>query len=153
MQANTKIRSLEKELRQVEMSLNNLVDALEKGVISNTTNKRIHELETRMAELEETISIERCKTVICLNETQIKAFYEQALKQEAQVLIGTLIKEIIVFDDKIEIFLNVPIQTERTDPDESRDFSFYKGYSFMTILTEKNKHPYTIQMSVEMLVK
>lgn len=63
------------------MSLNNLVCAIEKGVVSNTTNKRIHELETRMTELEETISIERCKTVICLNETQIKAFYEQALKQ------------------------------------------------------------------------
>ena len=153
LQANTKIKALEKELRQVEMSLNNLVGAIEKGVISNTTNKRIHELETRMTELEETISIERCKTVICLNETQIKAFYEQALKQEAQVLIGTLIKEIIVFDDKIEIFLNAPIQTERTDPDESRDFSFYKGCSFMTILTEKNKHPYAIQMNVEMFVR
>ena len=150
LQANTKIRSLEKELRQVEMSLNNLVGALEKGVISNTTNKRIHELETRMAELEETISIERCKTVIYLNETQIRTFYEQALEQEAQVLIGTLIKEIIVFDDKIEIFLNAPIRTERTDPDESRDFSFYKGHSLMTIQTEKNKLPYTIQMGVEM---
>ena len=69
------------------------------------------------------------------------------------MLIGTLIKEIIVFDDKIEIFLNAPIQTERTNPDESRDFSFYKGFSFMTILTEKNKHPYAIQMSVEMFVK
>ena len=131
------------------MSLNNLVCAIEKGVISNTTNKRIHELETRMTELEETISIERCKTVICLNETQIKTFYEKALKQEAQALIGTLIKEIIVFDDKIEIYLNTPI---RKDPDESRDFSFYKGHSLMTILTEKNKLPYTIQMGVEMFV-
>ena len=37
LQANTKIKALEKELRQVEMSLSNLVGAIEKGVISNTT--------------------------------------------------------------------------------------------------------------------
>ena len=149
LQANTKIKSLEKDLRNTEMSLNNLVAALERGVISNTTNKRIHELETRMAELEETISIEKCKTVICLNETQIKTFYEKALKQEAQALIGTLIKEIIVFDDKIEIFLNTPI---RKDPDESRDFSFYKGISLFPVITEKKKEPYLYEMEIEMFV-
>ena len=149
LQANTKIKSLEKDLRNTEMSLNNLVAALERGVISNTTNKRIHELETKMAELEETISIEKCKTVICLNETQIKTFYEKALKQEAQALIGTLIKEIIVFDDKIEIFLNTPI---RKDPDENRDFSFYKGISLFPVITEKKKEPYLYEMEIEMFV-
>ncbi|MBO5982762.1 MAG: hypothetical protein J6Q06_02690, partial [Clostridia bacterium] len=75
--------------------------------------------------------------------------YEKALKQEAQALIGTLIKEIIVFDDKIEIFLNTPI---RKDPDEGRDFSFYKGISLFPVITEKKKEPYLYKMEIEMFV-
>ena len=46
------VNLLTKELRQVEHSLDNIVAASEKGIVSLTTNKRLHELETRQQELE-----------------------------------------------------------------------------------------------------
>ena len=117
--------------------------------MSNTTNKRLHELETRQIELEKEISIARCKTIICLNEVQIKSFYEKALRLDAQMLIGTLIKEIIVFNDKIEIYLNSPITTS---PDTSQGFLFYKEKLVMPVYIESKKEPYLFDIEVEMII-
>ena len=36
-----------KEKRQTDTALNNLMAAIEQGIISNTTNKRLHELESK----------------------------------------------------------------------------------------------------------
>lgn len=140
---NPKLSAMQRELKQVETSLNNLVSALERGIISSTANKRFQELEQRQQDLEKDISIEKCKTTICVNETQVRAFYEKALRLEAQVLIGTIVKEIIVYNDKIDIFLNSPI---RMSPDENRGFSFYKKQLTMSIHIE----PYELNIEVEM---
>ena len=56
------------------------------------------------------------------DKERIKEFYTQALELEPQMLINYLIKEIVLFDDKIEIHYNSPI---RISPDDSQGFSFY----------------------------
>lgn len=68
--------------------------------------------------------IERSKTVIKLTERDIREYYEQALKLEPQMLINYLIKEIVLFNDKIEIHYNSPIKVS-PDDDENRGFIFY----------------------------
>lgn len=40
------LKTLLSEKRQTETALNNLMSAIEQGIISATTNKRLHELET-----------------------------------------------------------------------------------------------------------
>ena len=52
-----------------------------------------------------------------VSEKEIRAYYEAALLQEPQMLINFLIREIIVFDDKIHIYFNHPLQT---GPDASQ---------------------------------
>ena len=47
--------------RKVENSLNNLISAIEQGIISNTTNKRLHDLEEQQANLEKEILSEILK--------------------------------------------------------------------------------------------
>ena len=51
---------------------------------------------------------------------EICAFYEAALLQESQTLINYLVKEIIVYDDEIQIYFNSPLTIS---PDESQGFS------------------------------
>lgn len=46
------LKTLLSEKRQTEMALNNLMSAIEQGIISATTNKRLHELENKLTELE-----------------------------------------------------------------------------------------------------
>lgn len=116
------LNMLTKEKRQTENAIKNIMTAIEKGVITNTTAKRLKELEEQQENLERQIPIERSKTAVKLSESDMKQFYIQALKLEPQMLINYLIKEIVLFDDKIEIHYNSPI---RISPDDSQGFSFY----------------------------
>jgi len=116
------LNMLTKEKRQTENAIKNIMTAIEKGVITNTTTKRLKELEEQQENLERQILIERSKTAVKLSESDMKQFYIQALKLEPQMLINYLIKEIVLFDDKIEIHYNSPI---RISPDDSQGFSFY----------------------------
>lgn len=116
------LNMIKKEKRQVDTALNNLVAAIEQGIFSNTTNKRLHELESKQEELEKQILIEKSKLSVQLSEETIRRFYTEALKSEPQLLVECLVKEIILFDDKIEIQFNSPI---KISPDESRGFTFY----------------------------
>ena len=58
---NTNLQMLIKEQKQVQNSLNNLVSAIEQGIVSKTTGTRLKELENQLETLEENIAIERNK--------------------------------------------------------------------------------------------
>ena len=120
---NTNLKLLTKHKAAIDRALENLVTAIENGIISNTTNKRLHELEKQQEELERQILIERSKCAVRLPESVIRQFYTQALQEESQMIINYLIKKIVLFDDHIEIHYNSPI---RISPDDSQGFSFYK---------------------------
>ena len=116
---NSTLLILEKEYKQIENSLNNIMAAIERGIISVTTNKRLQELEIRQQELERLIAIEKSKSEIKLTEKEIRLYYETALKLEPMIMIEYLIKEIVLYDDKIEIYYNSPT---RKSPDNSQGF-------------------------------
>ena len=104
----------------------NLVSAIENGIVSNTTNKRLHDLEKQQEELERQILVERSKQSVKVPESEIRRFYAQALKAESRALINLLIKEIVLYNDKIEIHYNNPTTKS---PDESQGFLFYSADS------------------------
>lgn len=105
------------------MAIENIMSAIEKGVVTNTTTKRLKEYEEKQALLERQILIEKSNTATKLSEREIREYYEQALRLEPKMLITYLIKEIVLYDDKIEIYYNSPIQTS---PDDGRGFSCIK---------------------------
>ena len=57
-----------------------------------------------------------------LEKEEIEAFYVKALKCESRLIIEVLIKEIVLYNDKMEIYLNTPA---KNGTDENRVFSFY----------------------------
>ena len=135
--------------RKVENSLNNLVSAIEQGIISNTTNKRLHELEEQQSQLEKQILIERSKLAVKMSEQDIREFYESALTLEAQMLVNYLIKEVVLYDDKMIIKYNNPL---RTSPDDGQGFFFYdKNHSYTYTIPNKPTI-YEIKMNVKIVV-
>ena len=110
---------------QVENALNNLVSAIEQGIISNITNKRLKELEERQLELERLILIEQSKTSVKAPEKSIREFYVSGLELEPLMLINYFIKEIIVFDNEIRIQFHNPL---KISPDENQGFFFYNNF-------------------------
>lgn len=123
-QANIVLNLLVKEQRTTENSVANIMNAIENGGTSNTVMKRLRELEIRQEELERQILIEKSKTTVQLTEKQIREFYMQALSLEPKLLINYLIKQITLYDDKIEIQFNAPIKVS-PDDESHRGFLFY----------------------------
>ena len=116
------LNTLIKEKRQAENALNNVMAAIERGVVNNTTQKRMVELENRCEELDKQILIEKSKNTVKLTEIDLKEHFLEALALEPKLLINFLVKQIILYDDKIQIYFNAPL---RGGPDEDRGFSFY----------------------------
>ena len=121
---NAKLTSLLREKAKVDKALDNLVAALEQGIMSATTNKRLHELEQQQGELEKELLIEQSKAAVKVPESVIREYYGQALKMEGAMLINLFIRKIVLYNDKIEIYLNTPL---RNGPDDDRGCSFFGG--------------------------
>lgn len=121
-QANIVLNLLCKEQRQAENAIQNIMSAIENGGTSNTAMKRLRELENRQSELEKQIAVEKSKTAVQLTEKQIREFYSQALALEPKLLINYLVKQITLYDDKIEIQFNAPIKVS-PDDESRRGFS------------------------------
>ena len=132
---------LEKERKQNESAIENIMSAVERGFFNATANKRMRELEERQSELDRLIIIERSKMQVKVSAEEIRTFYEAALLQESQMLINYLVREIIVYDNEIQIYFKSPLQTS---PDDSQGFS---------LCDKEARIPVHIQNSLEMRLK
>ncbi len=121
---NSMLNILLREQKQIETSLENIMSAIEQGVVTNTTTKRLKELEARQEDLDRQILVERSKNAVRVSGEEIREYYKSALQLETQMLINYLVKDILLYDDKIEIHFNKPT---RNSPDENRGFSVYIG--------------------------
>ena len=137
MREQSTLQYLLKEKQRTEKAIENMVNAIERGVIANATAKRLKELENRQEELEKQIILEKSKNSAMLTEETIRRYYSQALKAEPSLLINTFVKEIVLYDDKMEIYYNNP----KTSPDDnSRGFSFIDKFVRM---------PYVCQYKIQ----
>ena len=143
MAENCMLNVLLSEKKKVDNSLNNLVSAIEQGLLTATTGKRLRELEEQQSNLEKQILIERNKIAVKMSESDIREFYENAVDLIPQTLINYLVKEVILYDDKVIVKFNSPL---RTSPDDSQGFSFSRKKVYRTI---NNK---SIEMEMEYAV-
>lgn len=121
---NSALLSLQKEQRQNEIALDNIMKAIERGIMNNTTNKRMKELEARQEELERLILIEQSKQTVLLTQKEVRAYFADALRLEPQMLVNYLIDKIVLFDDHIDIYFNSPITKS---PDDGQGSCFYQS--------------------------
>ena len=146
---NSSLSLLIKQKKQVDTSIDNIVAAIERGIVTNATNKRLQSLETQQQELERQILIEQSKQSVKLSETDIKRFYSSALNENSKVLINLLIEKIILFDDKVEIYFNNPIK----NPNEPHsDFILYSKTVEIIISKYANTAPVTRQILLEIII-
>jgi len=119
---NPTLSALIADKTKTDKALNNLVAAIENGLMSDTTNKRLRELEQQKKELETKIAIEKSKQRIVFSKKELKAFYLDSIKESPQILIETVVKKVVLYDDSVTIYFNNPIAASL---DESQGFLFY----------------------------
>lgn len=142
---NSILTSLYKEKVETQNTLDNIMKAVEQGVVNNTTNKRMTELETKLEDIERQIIVEKSKTNFKLTKEDIVNYFNDALKLEPQLLINYLVNQIILFDDKMQIFFNSPsIATNNTTKTPFKS----KTYKLPHIIQNKSQ-----QEMIDMLVE
>lgn len=146
---NSLIPILEKQKKQVESALQNLVSAVEQGIISKTTNQRLHELESQQETIEQQLFTEKNKVSVQISDADIRKYYEQALKKNGKLLITYLIKKVVLFDDKVIIRLNSPL---KENPDDDSGFLFYSDIMQMITVQYANTAPGTQSITLEIRV-
>ena len=146
---NSSLSLLIKQKKQVDMSIDNIVAAIERGIVTNATNARLQSLETQQQELERQILIEQSKQSVKLSATDIKQFYASVLNENSKILINLLIEKIILFDDKVEIYFNTPIKNPN---DTHSGFILYSKAVEMIVSKYANTKPVTRQILLEIIV-
>lgn len=101
-----------------------MVKAIEQGIVTNTTQARLQELETQLDEIKAKLRIEDAKAKLKLTKPEILKFINKAIRKEPAAMIKLLVKKIVLFDDKIEIYYNMS-ERNRPDEDTHQAFSFY----------------------------
>ena len=103
------------ERSKLQKSLDNIMKAIEEGIITSTTKARMNELEEKLAEINMKIAAEECKLERKITKEDVEAHIMDALASEPRLLIEILIDKIILYEDKIEIFYKY---TNNNNPDE-----------------------------------
>ena len=110
---NTVIPHLRQRLGEVNKSIDNLVSAIEQGIITESTKSRLEELEMNRKEIEAEIA----KESICrpfLTEEEVRFWFERLRMiditehSQRKRLIDTFVNSVFVFDDRLLINCNYP---------------------------------------------
>lgn len=110
---NEELKYLQKQFANTVKSLNNLMAAIEQGIISKTTKSRLAELETAQEKLEFEINMCKIKQptlsekqiIFMLSQFQRKTF--DTLEEYNENIIECFINSVHLYDDKIIITYNL----------------------------------------------
>ena len=110
-QENTTIPLLEKQLREIDKKLDNLMKAIEDGLYTRTTKERLEALESQKDELTVKIADEKLKKP-SFNEDFIRFWlmkfrkFDISQKKQRKALIEIFVNAIFLYDDRMLITFN-----------------------------------------------
>lgn len=108
---NTTLVTLQKQLSETNRGINNMLNAIQQGIITDSTKDRLNELEATKRNIETEITKEQIKHAP-ITEEQIQFWFEgfrsyDITKLEYRKrLVDAFVNSIIVFDDRIEFYFN-----------------------------------------------
>lgn len=106
---NTSAKAAAKALEDTNKGINNILAAIEQGIFTAATKDRLEELESKKAQLEETLEIESAKAPdLAAEDIQqiVKNLVENS--KSDQTLIDTFVYRVFVYDDHCVIVYLMP---------------------------------------------
>ncbi|MBQ7956945.1 MAG: hypothetical protein IJ279_02815, partial [Clostridia bacterium] len=109
--------------KDIDNGIKNLLDAIQQGIITESTKERLVELEDKRKELEKEIAKEEAAKPVITKE-HIMCWFENLKKYNIKNathrrrLVDVFINAIYLFDDKIVLVFNFKDNTKRTKKEE-----------------------------------
>lgn len=146
----TGTRILEQELRNTERGIQNLLKALENGIVTDSTKERLEQLEKRKGELLEKLHIERTREKLRITKEEIVKYLSTAIRKGPRLLVDLLIQKVVLWNDRIEIFYR---HKGKGGPDDDRRqaLPFYHcTKSFEIDFQRIGRDPFVLTYSLEL---
>ena len=108
---NVNVPLYEQQLHETETAINNLLNAIQQGILTRSTKERLEELENRRDELENRLACEKLAKPKVSAEFMtfwLRRFRKLDVRQKShrKMLIDTFINAIFLYDDKMVITFN-----------------------------------------------
>ena len=138
-----------------------MLKAIENGIFSDTTKTRLDELETQKNALTEKLLTEKNKERSVPTTDEIKKYLKYAIQKTPRNLVELLVDKIIVYMDKIEIFLKYhgephttpPHNDNNPDGTDNSDRGFLITEFLTTYPTSSEYYPYRKRAKREFIIR
>ena len=141
---NTNLPLYEKQLRDAESGIQNMLNAIQAGILTSSTKERLEQLEETKRELEARIAEEK------LAKPKIKEEFirfwlmrfrklDMSLKDQRQALVDTFINAIYLYDDKVLITFNYKEGTQTITFEEAAQAASKENGSDLDCFTAPRK--------------
>lgn len=151
-QSNNSLTSLKNDLQKTNTSISNVMIAIEKGILTDTTKQRLEELENLKKDLQEKLIIEQSKQQYELSKEDIQNYFKFTMKQCPDRAIELFIRKVNVYEDKIEIFLNYSPNANITIAETISKKLFTETFAstrmFKGGTTKTTTKPYTVYLII-----
>ena len=123
---NTNLPLYEKQLRDAESGIQNMLNAIQAGILTSSTKERLEQLEETKRELEARIAEEKLAKPK-VTEEFIRFWLlrfrklDMSLKDQRQALVDTFINAIYLYDDKVLITFNYKEGTQTITFEEAAE--------------------------------
>lgn len=144
------LKVLEKQLSEIDKGIENMLNAIQAGIITQSTKQRLASLEQQKAQLEKSILQERIKKPE-LSREEIRCFLDRFKRTDTQDeiqrqrLIDCFVNAVYVFDDKVVLTFNykdgtkkIPLSAVQSSdlvslspPEKVLKFSDFRAFSFI----------------------
>ena len=138
---NTILKALKKSLSDVETGINNMLNAIQMGVVTSSTKQRLEELEQRKSEIETSILNEEIEHPTLTKENIVFwiskfKYLDMDIEKNRQYLIDTFVNSVYLYDDKLVITYNIKDGTRTITLDELKNSDLVQHGSPMTFKGE-----------------
>ena len=109
---NTALKLIEKKRAEVVKAQNNIVKAIEQGIITETTKSRLTELENLISQYDVEILKEKARSYTYLTADDIEMYLSKFVFDNTddikvrKLIVNAFVREVILYDDEIVITYN-----------------------------------------------
>ena len=141
---STSLPLYEKQLRETETGIQNMLNAIQAGILTSSTKERLEALEAQKKDLEAKIAEEKLAKPV-MKEEFVRFWLlhfrklDLSQKEQRQALVDTFINAIYLYDDKVLITFNYKEGTETVSFSEATEAAAKEKSSDMDCLGAPQK--------------